>query len=186
MTSPHPHRGASIDDVIREAHRDEGRRLNFERIKSRRGWLRRLREERAAAGLTQAEVAESMGVGQSTVSELEGERDDMYVSTLQRYASAVGGRIELVFLKDDERVRVVTELDDEIEHLLGSTAANRSAPWNVIVSRFAFEETSEIISVVPMPVRNFGREDAFSWRRRANAPMAGGFSPLLDSDMAGQ
>lgn len=59
---------------------------------------------RRRAGLTQAEVADRMGVTQSTVSGFETEGADPRLSTLQRYARAVGARvvIELKEVDDDD------------------------------------------------------------------------------------
>jgi DNA-binding XRE family transcriptional regulator len=54
-----------------------------------------LREIRQLAGLTQEQLAESMGVTQSALSRLESQ-DDMYVSTLQRIVESLGGRLEII------------------------------------------------------------------------------------------
>lgn len=53
-----------------------------------------LRELRQRAGLTQTEVAAALGVGQPSVSKLEG-RSDILLSTLQAWVKAVGGRYKL-------------------------------------------------------------------------------------------
>jgi transcriptional regulator with XRE-family HTH domain len=45
---------------------------------------------RRAAGLSQTEVAARMGTSQSAVARLEAGRDDVRVSTLERYAQALG------------------------------------------------------------------------------------------------
>lgn len=45
---------------------------------------------RCSKGLTQVQIAEYMGIAQATVSEFETESSDPRVSTLQRYARAVG------------------------------------------------------------------------------------------------
>ncbi len=50
-----------------------------------------LRQKRHEAGLTQAEVAAALGVGQPAVAKLEA-RSDILLSTLQAYLKAVGGR----------------------------------------------------------------------------------------------
>lgn len=57
-----------------------------------------LEELRGARQLTQTDVAEMLGVPQSSISRIE-QRADMYLSTLRNYVHAVGGelRIQVVF-----------------------------------------------------------------------------------------
>lgn len=50
---------------------------------------------RAAAGLTQAALADRMGTTQSAIARLEGGRVSPSVETLQRYAKAVGKRLRV-------------------------------------------------------------------------------------------
>ena len=61
---------------------------------SRRRLLDDLVARREAMGLSQTEVAARMGTSQSAVARLEGRRADLRVSTLERYAAAVGQRID--------------------------------------------------------------------------------------------
>jgi predicted transcriptional regulator len=51
---------------------------------------------RRTLGLSQTEVAARMGTSQSAVARLETGTGDLRLSTLERYASAVGWRIEFV------------------------------------------------------------------------------------------
>jgi transcriptional regulator with XRE-family HTH domain len=53
-----------------------------------------LSEIRRLAGLTQEQFAESMGVKQPTLSQLESQ-DDMQISTLRRFVEALGGELEI-------------------------------------------------------------------------------------------
>ena len=53
-----------------------------------------LAEARARAGLTQTEVAERLGIGQSDVSKLE-RRADVLLSTLRAYAGAIGAHLHV-------------------------------------------------------------------------------------------
>ena len=55
--------------------------------------VRELAEQRQAAGLSQTEIAARMGTSQSAVARLESGTPDVRASTLDRYASAVGGQI---------------------------------------------------------------------------------------------
>ncbi|MGH7542969.1 MAG: helix-turn-helix domain-containing protein, partial [Gemmatimonadota bacterium] len=60
-----------------------------------------LAEARARAGLTQTQVAERLGVGQSDVSKLE-RRGDVRLSTLRAYARAIGARLHVGIQGPDE------------------------------------------------------------------------------------
>ena len=50
---------------------------------------------RAAAGLSQAEVAERMGTKQSEISRIEGARQDISIEKLARFADAVGAKLDI-------------------------------------------------------------------------------------------
>jgi DNA-binding XRE family transcriptional regulator len=65
----------------------------FEAANARRAALRRLAELRATSGLTQTEVAARMGTSQSVVARIESGEVDTKLSTLERYAVAIGRRI---------------------------------------------------------------------------------------------
>lgn len=54
-----------------------------------------LRAARRRRGLSQAQVAERIGTTQSAVARLEAEQSDPRLSTVQRYAEAVGAKIEI-------------------------------------------------------------------------------------------
>jgi predicted transcriptional regulator len=51
-------------------------------------------ERRRAAGLSQTQVAARMGTSQSAVARLETGTSDVLMSTVDRYASALGWRLE--------------------------------------------------------------------------------------------
>lgn len=54
-----------------------------------------LAEIRKEVGLTQEDLAKTIGVKQSSLSKLESQ-DDMQISTLQRLITALGGQLELI------------------------------------------------------------------------------------------
>jgi transcriptional regulator with XRE-family HTH domain len=54
-----------------------------------------LSEIRKAVGLTQEQLAASLGIKQPTLSHLESQ-DDMQVSTLRRLIQALGGELEII------------------------------------------------------------------------------------------
>jgi predicted transcriptional regulator len=58
--------------------------------------------QRHAAGLSQAEVADRMGTSQPAVARVEAGAVDVRLSTLRRYAEAVGRRLELRLSAEDE------------------------------------------------------------------------------------
>ena len=67
----------------------------------------RLRELREQAGLTQAQLAERIGVGQRQVSKIEaGDLDNAKVSTIRGYLEAVGGEMAIEFILGDQRVQI--------------------------------------------------------------------------------
>jgi DNA-binding XRE family transcriptional regulator len=60
---------------------------------------------RAAAGLTQAQVAERVGTTQSAIARLESatRKHSPSIATLQRYARALGYRVEIRLVKETRR-----------------------------------------------------------------------------------
>ena len=59
----------------------------------RRRLVGELTEQRRSAGLSQTEVAARMGTSQSAVARLETGEADVRVSTLERYAAAIGSQL---------------------------------------------------------------------------------------------
>ena len=64
-----------------------------------------LEELRGALRLTQQQLAETLEVDQSAISKLE-RRTDMYVSTLERFIEAMGGRLEIRAVFPEGSVRI--------------------------------------------------------------------------------
>ena len=54
-----------------------------------------LRQAREAAGLTQEEVARRLNTTKSAISRIENHADDVRLSTLKRYAEAVGANLQI-------------------------------------------------------------------------------------------
>jgi len=65
-------------------------RAAYEDAEARNVFIDSLIGLRRSKSITQAQIAEDMGIAQATVSEFETESSDPRVSTLQRYARAVG------------------------------------------------------------------------------------------------
>lgn len=67
----------------------------------------RLRELREQAGLTQAQLAERIGVGQRQVSKIEnGDLDSTRIGTIRSYLHAVGGELTIEYVLGDQRIQV--------------------------------------------------------------------------------
>jgi transcriptional regulator with XRE-family HTH domain len=73
-----------------------------------------LEELRNALRLTQQQLAETLQVDQSAISKLE-RRTDMYVSTLERFIQAMGGRLEIraVFPEGSVHISQFEKLTDK-------------------------------------------------------------------------
>ena len=54
-----------------------------------------LRQAREASGLTQEEIAERLHTKKSAISRIENHSEDIKLSTLERFASALGRKIEV-------------------------------------------------------------------------------------------
>ena len=64
-----------------------------------------LDELRKASEMTQAKLAETLGVNQGEISKIE-HRTDLYLSTLADYIEALGGRLEIRAVFSDREVRI--------------------------------------------------------------------------------
>jgi DNA-binding XRE family transcriptional regulator len=67
-----------------------------------------LGELRKLMGLTQAELADAIGVSQANVSQFEN-ANDMQISTLQRIVEALGGELEIVVKLPTGKVSVTPQ-----------------------------------------------------------------------------
>jgi len=77
-------------------------RREYDRLAEEFSFLDQILEARAEAGLTQAEVAARLGTSQSAIARLESPsgRHSPSIATLQKYASALGYRLEVRLVKD--------------------------------------------------------------------------------------
>jgi hypothetical protein len=75
-------------------------------LRAQRGVHLTLRTLREAAGKTQVDVTSVTQMDQADISRLEGREsfDDCQVSTLKRYLSAIGGRLEMVASFGDKKI----------------------------------------------------------------------------------
>ena len=64
-----------------------------------------LEEVRKARQMTQAKLADALGVNQGEVSKIE-HRTDVYLSTLAGYVEALGGKLEIRAVFPDREMRI--------------------------------------------------------------------------------
>jgi DNA-binding XRE family transcriptional regulator len=67
------------------------------------GDLLALAQLRAARGVTQVELADAWEVSRANVSRVE-HAEDLYLSTLRSYVSALGGRLEITAVFPDQTI----------------------------------------------------------------------------------
>jgi transcriptional regulator with XRE-family HTH domain len=83
-------------------------KAEYDQLDEEFAFLDEFLKARASAGITQAEVAERIGTTQSAIARLEsgkGKRSPS-LATLQRYAHALGCRLELRLVKETEVQKV--------------------------------------------------------------------------------
>ena len=60
-----------------------------------------LRQAREASGLTQEEIAEKLNTKKSAISRIENHAEDIKLSTLEKFASVLGQKIEVSIIPDN-------------------------------------------------------------------------------------
>jgi len=85
----------SFKTIKREWMKDRAFRAAYDALAPEFALARSLIEARGKAGLTQAQVAKRMGTTQSVVARIESGRNPPNLKTLEKYARAVGRRIEV-------------------------------------------------------------------------------------------
>ncbi len=97
-----------------EAHRKLGDELAT-RLDRKRATLAQVRQ---AIGLTQKQLAESLGMDQGDISRLE-RRQNLHLSTLARFIQATGGRLRITAVYEDAEIDLdvgdVAPVDDSQE-----------------------------------------------------------------------
>lgn len=79
-------------------------RAEFDKLEEEFAFLDEFLKARAAAGMSQAEIADRMGTTQSAVARLESGRGkhSPSLTTLRKYARALGYRVDLRLVKEKE------------------------------------------------------------------------------------
>ena len=111
-----------LRDKMSPAARAESER-EFRRIVEEMA-LQQLREARH---LTQASLANVMGVSQSEVSKIE-RRTDVYVSTLGSYVEAMGGRLEVSAIFPDGGIVKINQFEGLDEDETTASKTKRHSP----------------------------------------------------------
>lgn len=90
-------------EVEREALADPKRRAEIEKEQDAMRSAVRLAELRETRDRTQVQLAELLGVSQANISRIE-HGDNLYLRTLADYVGALGGRLEISVVFDDDVV----------------------------------------------------------------------------------
>jgi DNA-binding XRE family transcriptional regulator len=87
--------GDFLEEVIQErTEENPAFRAMVEAARTRRRMLSELAKKRQQAGLSQTWVAAAMGTSQSSIARIEAGRADVRLSTVERYAAALGEAVE--------------------------------------------------------------------------------------------
>jgi transcriptional regulator with XRE-family HTH domain len=90
----------------------------YDRLDEEFRFLDEFLKARAAAGVTQAEIAERIGTTQSAIARLESGRGkhSPSLATLQKYAHALGCRLELRLVSEQTSRKVKNQTSQTTEH----------------------------------------------------------------------
>ena len=84
-----------LSELKAEFLSDPGNQAAYDALAPEFDLARKLIAARAAAGLSQTEVAERMGTKQSEVSRIESGRQNISIAKLANYAEAVGTKLDI-------------------------------------------------------------------------------------------
>jgi transcriptional regulator with XRE-family HTH domain len=135
MSSVHHQDFDDLDQMLESFGQDPEFAGAYSDAQMRSRLLQSLISRRKDQGLSQTDVAKYMGTTQSAVSLLEGGTTDSQLSTLQRYAQAIGTHLEIQL--PQRRTSIEVEYaqrswrSGQIEHPLPARSGQRN--WNVIV-----------------------------------------------------
>ena len=91
--------------IAERTRADPGFATMVDRAVERRQFLRTLEKRREELGLTQTAVAARMGTSQSSVARIEAGEVDARLSTVDRYAAAIGHKVIWELVPEDRKSR---------------------------------------------------------------------------------
>ena len=96
---------SNLKEFRARAMRRSGVRKAYDELEDEFAFLDEVLKARVAVGLTQAEVAARVGTTQSAIARLESAtgKHSPSIATLQRYARALGYRVEIRLVKETGR-----------------------------------------------------------------------------------
>jgi predicted transcriptional regulator len=94
-----------VDEIRKRRPLDDEARVRVDATKRAMSLQVALAELREGRGMSQAGVAEELRTSRPNVSRIESEVD-VRLSTLERYVEALGGRLEIHAVFDDEAVKL--------------------------------------------------------------------------------
>ena len=104
----------TFDEVIAEQFSEEELRENRAQAMKELAQYMTLKELRKAKKLTQVDMAETLGIAQTNLSQLE-RRADLLISTVRKYVEAMGGRLNLIVEFPDHPAVSLTGFGDTEE-----------------------------------------------------------------------
>ncbi len=120
----------SHDDVMAKLAPERQERIRARALELLAEEEMTLRDLRVVQNLTQARVAEALGIEQDSVSRME-RRPDMLVSTMSEYVEAMGGRLRIVAEFPNRRpysVKLVERANSQKTERSGRSTASKSTP----------------------------------------------------------
>lgn len=137
-----------LSDIREEVEADPKARAMYEDTLARALLLRKAKRVRRQRRLSQRDVANDMGTTQSAVSDIESGRVEPQLQTLQRFARAIGRRLDVAFV-DEGRPSTVNELWNEVEKTTLSPLLTALATRKEGDSR---QRTLDVLAeAIPMP-----------------------------------
>lgn len=86
----------SFKDILKQKMKSREFRIGYDKEVARLNMIHQLKLARAAKRMTQKKLAEKVSMPQSAIARIESGRKGISLSTLNRIASVLGKRVELV------------------------------------------------------------------------------------------
>ncbi len=148
-----PKRFASVRDLVKATAANDDQIREFDRRIRGSAIVNALVRSRAAAGMTQANVAERMERTQSAVSKLEHSNDaELSLQDIASYMHATGGRLNLGIGKQPNRVERIKELaiclKSELESLADLSSNSDDPSIRQSINKFFGEAWFNVLMIL--------------------------------------